>query len=120
MALNVASLTSKQSAFAFLLGTYVRVTLPRSVAPSANALAGCISAANPGCKSTDNFNNSYLSAEGLRAYRIHFSLFFFRYVCFIVLRRLIAVVFVLTATVHSLLTSACKYIIYIKKLTELL
>jgi hypothetical protein len=36
MTLNIASLSWKQSAFVFLLGTYV--TLPRSVAPSATAL----------------------------------------------------------------------------------
>jgi hypothetical protein len=36
VALNIAPLSWKQSAFVFLLGTYV--TLPRSVAPSATAL----------------------------------------------------------------------------------
>jgi hypothetical protein len=36
VALNIASLSWKQSPFVFPLGTYV--TLPRSVAPSATAL----------------------------------------------------------------------------------
>jgi hypothetical protein len=52
IALNVALLSTKQSAFVFLLGTYV--TLSCSLALQAR----CVSAANAVCKSTDIFRNS--------------------------------------------------------------
>jgi hypothetical protein len=38
VALNIAPLSWKQSAFVFLLGTYTYVILPRSVAPAATTL----------------------------------------------------------------------------------
>jgi hypothetical protein len=56
VALNIAPLFWKQSAFVLLLGTYV--TLPSLIAPSATALQQDVSAANSVCKSTDVFSKS--------------------------------------------------------------
>jgi hypothetical protein len=63
VALNIATLSWRQSAFVFPLGTYV--ILPRSVAPSAIALPLDVYLLQMQFKSKDIFSKSCLSLESL-------------------------------------------------------
>jgi hypothetical protein len=76
VALNIAPLPSKQSAFEFPLGTLLHL-----VAPSGTALRQDVSAANAVCKSTDISSKLSSSVKSLSSFIFLFLLLLFS-VCF--------------------------------------